>query len=310
MATKNFTQFSTTTLTSGDYIVGYKEDGSAEFRSPVQDIVNLVQDSDNQTLSFNESSKDLAISSGNTVSLSALVDSSVDTGVRALTGNWQDTYTIVQANSASWEESAEILPTVTNYLSTNNVLISSLQVNGFASFDGSRSLTIGGNTYTYSLTSKEPIIANKNLFIYDSINFPTGPLKAVFAESGNFRTTSQPTIILGTNSDQHFRIRTGGFTNEDIRMTFLSSGEVGIGTTLAETAAAGSGGLIIKNNLLVGSNTTISGTVSASSTIFSSNRQVVTTNTTTVPGTSAVTSILAVSALPGTQEPGVLYIVI
>jgi hypothetical protein len=36
----------------------------------------------------------------------------------------------------------------------------------------------------------------------------------------------------------------------------------------------------------------------------------VTTVTTTVPGTSAVTSILAVSALPIPQETGVLYIVI
>ena len=43
-------------------------------------------------------------------------------------GNWQSTYTTVQNNSASWEESADILPTVTNYLSTNNVLISGLNV--------------------------------------------------------------------------------------------------------------------------------------------------------------------------------------
>ena len=41
---------------------------------------------------------------------------------------WNSTFTTVQANSASWEESAEILPTVTNYLSTSNVLISGLNV--------------------------------------------------------------------------------------------------------------------------------------------------------------------------------------
>jgi hypothetical protein len=57
-------------------------------------------------------------------------------------------------------------------------------------------------------------------------------------------------------------------------------------------------------------NLTVNGTVSASSTIFSAGRRAVTTNTTTVPGTSAVTSILAVSALPVVQETGVLYIVI
>lgn len=41
---------------------------------------------------------------------------------------WNSTFTTVQANSATWEESAEILPTVTNYLSTSNVLISGLNV--------------------------------------------------------------------------------------------------------------------------------------------------------------------------------------
>jgi hypothetical protein len=41
---------------------------------------------------------------------------------------WNSTFTTVLANSASWEESAEILPTVTNYLSTNNVLLSSATI--------------------------------------------------------------------------------------------------------------------------------------------------------------------------------------
>jgi len=68
-------------------------------------------------------------------------------------GNWQDTYTnvqanstnwnygydvatYVQANSADWEESAEIIPTVTNYLSTNNVLMSGVTVTGDISATG------------------------------------------------------------------------------------------------------------------------------------------------------------------------------
>jgi hypothetical protein len=84
------------------------------------------------------------------------IDSTTDTEVRALTADfkavetvvsttsasWNSVYTttngtsaalgiiatLVQTNSASWEESAEIIPTVTNYLSTNNILISSLEV--------------------------------------------------------------------------------------------------------------------------------------------------------------------------------------
>lgn len=43
MATKNFTQFNTATpLTTSDYVVGYKADGSAEIKTQVQNIVNLV----------------------------------------------------------------------------------------------------------------------------------------------------------------------------------------------------------------------------------------------------------------------------
>lgn len=61
--------------------------------------------------------------------------------VYALGGNsslWNSTFTTVQANSASWEESADILPTVTNYLSTSNVLISGLNV--------TNNLTVDTNT--------------------------------------------------------------------------------------------------------------------------------------------------------------------
>jgi hypothetical protein len=103
MATINFTQFNTVSpLTSGDYIVGYKQDGSQEIRATVKQITDLVNATDAQTLSFNESNKNLSISNGNTVSLSALVDSTIDNGVRALSGNWQSTYTTVQNTSAAW----------------------------------------------------------------------------------------------------------------------------------------------------------------------------------------------------------------
>jgi hypothetical protein len=62
----------------------------------------LTSETDSQTLSFNETNKELSISNSNTISLSALVDSSLDTGVRALTSDWDSTYTTVQTNSANW----------------------------------------------------------------------------------------------------------------------------------------------------------------------------------------------------------------
>jgi len=56
---------------------------------------------------------------------------------------WDTAYSLVQANSATWEESLEILPTVTNYLSTNNVTLSALTITN--SFSGFNSLTVSGN---------------------------------------------------------------------------------------------------------------------------------------------------------------------
>lgn len=70
-----------------------------------------------------------------------------DTEVRALTSNWQDTHTTVQqsssnwnaayltvsALSATWSAGGTNLAAVTNYLSTNNVLISSATVTNILS---------------------------------------------------------------------------------------------------------------------------------------------------------------------------------
>jgi len=107
-----------------------------------------------------------------------------------------------------------------------------------------------------------------------------------FALSGG--NTNGSNLLIGTNDNFDLNLATANTT----RMTITSAGNVGINTTTP-------------NERL-----TVNGTISASSTIFSAGRRAVTTNTTTVPGTSAVTSILAVSALPVVQETGVLYILI
>jgi hypothetical protein len=130
MATKNFTQFDTATpLTTSDYIVGHNAAETAEIRTRVQDILNLKSDSDAQTLLFNEGNKNLTISSGNTVSLSSLVDSSVDTSVRGLTANWQSTYVTVSSLSASWSVNS-YLPlsggTLTGNLTSTNIFATTL----------------------------------------------------------------------------------------------------------------------------------------------------------------------------------------
>ena len=65
----------------------------------------LTSETDSQTLTFDEGTKDLTISNGNTVSLSALVDTGTqgtDTEVRGLTANWESTYVTVSSLSSSW----------------------------------------------------------------------------------------------------------------------------------------------------------------------------------------------------------------
>lgn len=75
----------------------------------------LTSETDSQTLYYTESSAELFISNGNTVSLSAL-------DVRSLSGNWQETYTNVATNSANWDiayiNSAETFESVSKNLKT------------------------------------------------------------------------------------------------------------------------------------------------------------------------------------------------
>ena len=48
MAQRNFTQFSLRTFPlTGDYVVGYKADGSEELRTSLQNVIDLVYDSKN-----------------------------------------------------------------------------------------------------------------------------------------------------------------------------------------------------------------------------------------------------------------------
>ena len=67
---------------------------------------------------------------------------------------WNSTYTTVNSLSDSWEESADIIPTITNYLSTNNVLLLSATVMG--------SLSVGGTIYT-SVTSEAVLKYTENI---------------------------------------------------------------------------------------------------------------------------------------------------
>ena len=67
----NFTEFDLKSpLSENDFLVGYDENGTNEFKTTVSDVLNVF--SNYQSLSFNESNQKLRISFGNTISLSAL----------------------------------------------------------------------------------------------------------------------------------------------------------------------------------------------------------------------------------------------
>jgi len=80
---------------------------------------------------------------------------------------WYETYTTVQNFSADWEETNEIIPTVTNYLSTNNVqilsanILTNLTVNNEIS---SQIINLQDVRFTGETTTAETITGD-NLFL-------------------------------------------------------------------------------------------------------------------------------------------------
>lgn len=67
-------------------------------------------------------------------------------------GNWQSTYLTVSALSASWGQGGTNLAAVTNYLSTNNVLISGLRVTDNLTVVGSISTLNNGTSQQWNST--------------------------------------------------------------------------------------------------------------------------------------------------------------
>ena len=115
-----------------------------------------------------------------------------------LTSNeWRSVWTTVSANSASWEESADILPTVTNYLSTNNVLMLSASIMGSLSVRG----TIYSGATALVLAEYETLLGNGvNSSFTVTHNLDTDNIQAVIYDVGN-NVVSYPTIkIVNSNS--------------------------------------------------------------------------------------------------------------
>ena len=98
---------------------------------------------------------------------------------RTTSANWDTVYSTVRSLSNSWEESAEILPTVTNYLSTNNVLIKNLTVTTglsvrgglsadkiFGTFQNNVIDTFIGNGATQIFNLTQVVASVNNILVY------------------------------------------------------------------------------------------------------------------------------------------------
>jgi len=90
------------------------------------DIFASQPDSDNQTLSFNESDAQLSISNGNTVSLSA-----INTTFKANSGKYESNYTTTNSNSANWSEA------YSNLTSNSAAYLSGYDLSALAAASGS-----------------------------------------------------------------------------------------------------------------------------------------------------------------------------
>ena len=250
----------------------------------------LTSETDSQTLSFNESNKNISISNGNTVSLSALVDgAAVDTEVRALTGNWQDTFTVVQSNSAvNW-----------NYQGTDLKDLSANWENTYSTFKSVSSTFLTSETDSQILSLDE---TNKTLSI------------------SNGNTVSLSSFNVGAVIDTEVRALTSNW--ESVYNTVNSNSATNWnyrGTDLKDLSAGWNGGNSAYTNLVSNSAAYLSSvdlsflSVSANwdsvySNVNANSATNIKTAATTVPGTSAITTIVAVSAIPVVQTPGTLYL--
>jgi len=125
------------------------------------------------------------------------------------------------------------------------------------------------------------------------------------------------TTLVRTNSANwdsvYSTVQTNSATNWNYQGTDLKNLSANWESTYSTVSSLSSGWLttnyLSTNNVLL-SGLTITTTISASGTIFSNSNKCVTTIVTDTQGTSAISTILAVSALPLTPNPNILYIVI
>lgn len=96
----------------------------------------------------------IATLSARNLQVTNLTATSIQTPVLSNLQTWNNISTVVQNNSASWEETADIIPTVANYLSTQNIAINTATLNSASAAN----LQIG------SITNSTNVIGNLTVY--------------------------------------------------------------------------------------------------------------------------------------------------
>jgi hypothetical protein len=193
---------------------------------------------------------------------------------RTTSANWDTVYSTVRSLSDSWEESAEILPTVTNYLSTNNVLIKNLTVTTGLSVKGGLSADaiygvyqnniidafVGdGITLTFNLT--QTVASVNNILVY---------VGGIYQDKATYSIASGPSRIIFTQAPPAPDVA----LDPNIEVVYLQSNPMTIGTVadasittqkIADRAVTSSK---LDSNLTVYGSLSVVGTLSAANYIL------------------------------------------
>jgi hypothetical protein len=138
--------------------------------------------------------------------------------------------TVVRSNSASWEESADIIPTVTNHLSTNDIFVNTLTstairtngINIFGSIDSTGNLTINNITAAGYLSSDGNITTNSDITALGNIATQSKFLSAgidlqvLFRQSGPIPLSALADVVFtNLSANQVLRFDGGLWRNHD-----------------------------------------------------------------------------------------------
>jgi hypothetical protein len=184
--------------------------------TPLHDIF-ITEETDNQTLYYDESAYELTITNGNTVNLS-----SINTTFSQNSSKYEDLYTFIETTSGSWDETQQLLPTVVNYLSTSHVQISSLVVPELkVTTPGSDNIVFtdndSGKVFHIDTTLNPEVTANFSVTLNDGfnvslVNTGTGIIYVrsnfltPFNARGDFNSTQHTGMFIYKTNEQLFGI--------------------------------------------------------------------------------------------------------